>query len=346
MENNELYHFGIKGMKWGIRRYQNEDGSLTPEGRDHYGYSVRRAASDLVKSIKTKHQAKVELKKKEKQKKERVKRLEAARKAKAAKKAHEEEKEKALRSGSAQDVLKFKDELTTQERNDAYNRLQSEANLSRLASDERRYAAEEAASKSKWNKFVNLTNKAGQLSTSIENTTKLYNSFAKVYNAFSDDPLPMIGDKKQAEKYAKSKEMASKLLKKIGNKSLYDIETELTRIDAVRRAEGYASGEQTGVKGQYSAESVKRMNKTDSTSTSKPKEETKKEAKKEEPKASTKEETKKETYEDEGPTIIDAEFKFKEPRNSYNQYSYSPYSNNLLTYSGKTKKKRNKKKKK
>lgn len=31
--NNELYHHGIKGQKWGIRRYQNPDGSLTPAGR-------------------------------------------------------------------------------------------------------------------------------------------------------------------------------------------------------------------------------------------------------------------------------------------------------------------------
>ena len=30
---NELYHFGIKGMKRGVRRYQNEDGTLTPEGK-------------------------------------------------------------------------------------------------------------------------------------------------------------------------------------------------------------------------------------------------------------------------------------------------------------------------
>lgn len=31
--NNELYHHGIKGMRWGIRRYQNKDGSLTPAGK-------------------------------------------------------------------------------------------------------------------------------------------------------------------------------------------------------------------------------------------------------------------------------------------------------------------------
>ena len=36
---NELYHFGIKGMKWGIRRYQNKDGTLTKARR-------RRAQKD------------------------------------------------------------------------------------------------------------------------------------------------------------------------------------------------------------------------------------------------------------------------------------------------------------
>lgn len=32
----ELYHHGIKGQKWGIRRYQNPDGTLTEEGRKRY----------------------------------------------------------------------------------------------------------------------------------------------------------------------------------------------------------------------------------------------------------------------------------------------------------------------
>lgn len=31
--DGELYHYGVRGMKWGIRRYQNKDGSLTPAGK-------------------------------------------------------------------------------------------------------------------------------------------------------------------------------------------------------------------------------------------------------------------------------------------------------------------------
>lgn len=41
-----LAHHGILGMKWGIRRYQNEDGSLTKAGKDRYSVSKEKLKSD------------------------------------------------------------------------------------------------------------------------------------------------------------------------------------------------------------------------------------------------------------------------------------------------------------
>lgn len=40
MDNNTLNHWGVKGMRWGVRRYQNKDGSLTPAGKKRYDSDV------------------------------------------------------------------------------------------------------------------------------------------------------------------------------------------------------------------------------------------------------------------------------------------------------------------
>lgn len=40
-KSNELYHWGIKGQKWGVRRYQNADGTLTEKGKKRYARDAR-----------------------------------------------------------------------------------------------------------------------------------------------------------------------------------------------------------------------------------------------------------------------------------------------------------------
>ena len=51
-----LAHFGILGQKWGIRRYQNKDGSLTAAGRKRYGKMTDKYFDEMNKEVSSKDQ--------------------------------------------------------------------------------------------------------------------------------------------------------------------------------------------------------------------------------------------------------------------------------------------------
>ena len=66
-DNDFLIHYGVKGQKWGVRKYQEEDGVLTEEGRRHYGVGkrkegklaavgskIRKTANKAVESVRAK----------------------------------------------------------------------------------------------------------------------------------------------------------------------------------------------------------------------------------------------------------------------------------------------------
>lgn len=52
METDVLAHHGIKGMKWYQRRYQNKDGSLTPQGKIRYGKSGKELLKENTANMK------------------------------------------------------------------------------------------------------------------------------------------------------------------------------------------------------------------------------------------------------------------------------------------------------
>ena len=153
-ETTYLAHHGIKGQKWGIRNYQNPDGSLTSLGRKRYGIGTSRKTENPVKNVfKT-------VKKQAEEKKKR---------------AAEEEKEKIKEHirKNPKDLQKYSRVLSKSEINELIDDIQFDKKLKSIRDDEVRAG---------WKKVSDLSNNIGTIANFLNNGKNLYNGTADVYN--------------------------------------------------------------------------------------------------------------------------------------------------------------------
>ena len=193
IKDGELYHHGVLGQKWGVRRYQNKDGSLTQAGKKRVSKKQKKA---LEKARKAK-QAKAE----------------AAKKAKQAQEEFEIGKKKAIESGSAKDVLKYKGKLTNEELQRAVTRINMEQRLSEISAKETKTGLDKAES------FMNKVDRVNKMANKGIDS---WNIMAKILNSTTDADLPLIKEegKKKVDKAAENvKKEAGKEAKKEAKKA-------------------------------------------------------------------------------------------------------------------------------
>lgn len=184
----ELYHHGILGQKWGVRRFQYADGALTPAGRKRYrvdseGNLVEKTRSERKAEAKQAHAAKVE-----EQKQRRLERE---------KETLEKKKERIAASRDPQMIYENKDLFTFQELNDLYNVMQKEKQIKEMIPKGKTYM----------DKVRDFSKNAGDMANAIDNGAKFYDSIAKVSNSILGTDLPRIKDTKEKEESADSKEL-------------------------------------------------------------------------------------------------------------------------------------------
>ena len=155
MGGASIEHFGRLGMHWG-RHIFGDDPRWGKYGRNKKGKKLSRKQKKLI-----------------------AQNLEKARKAKEDRKKYEADKEKAVKSGSASDVLKYKGDLTQEQMNSALSRLQWEANISRFST----------AEVSKGQQIINNLDK---MTTNAEKGIKAYNMVANVMNSVAGTELRTI----------------------------------------------------------------------------------------------------------------------------------------------------------
>lgn len=122
MENyNEMYHHGVKGQRWGIRRYQNKDGTMTAYGKKRYAKEMAKLEAEK-KMLKNKQKTAAQMAKLDKKKQE----------VDALKKKTESDKDSKTNADKPKSAEKSIKDMTNEELNAKIERLKLEQKYEEL----------------------------------------------------------------------------------------------------------------------------------------------------------------------------------------------------------------------
>lgn len=203
MNDNDTYlaHHGIKGQKWGIRRYQNADGSLTAEGRKRKGLGAPRRslkehlADRKAAQEKTPEQAKEELK-------------------------------EYLRKHPKK-LPKYGNMLTRAEAQEVINNIQFDRQLKDIRKQEIDRGFET---------IRNVTNTMQTVGNAINAGKNVYNAYADIHNSLGKGKkLTKIGETKKEDRGSWEKLVktgsAQDILDNIANLTSSELETAVKRLN-------------------------------------------------------------------------------------------------------------------
>lgn len=180
-DNSYLEHHGIQGQKWGLRRYRNYDGTLTSAGKARYGggeggsdgssssKSSSSVGSRVKAAVKKASETVVEATKKKVKKSLGMKTIPDKEKDPE---GYEAAKQKAIKSGTADEVMQFKGDLTNKELGDAYQRLNYENLISKYTSEGQK-VPKEISLESSIKKVTDYINTGLNLAKSIQSVKEM-----------------------------------------------------------------------------------------------------------------------------------------------------------------------------